>query len=553
MPATTSGPALRRAIQDLGTEAFAARKLKYPVLHRGFVRVARRRPWLTAMADSRTPPLSYFKAFIASIILGRKLRALLDNQPMVGILLPPTVGGALTNIALQIMGRIPINLNYTASPAVMASCAQKCHITQCVTARAFLERLPLQIPGQAIYLEDIMATVTGADRVAGLLLALLCPVRLLERLAGGPRKRSQDDLATVIFSSGSEGEPKGVMVTHYNMLMNIMGMEQVVPYAPGYIIMGFLPFFHSFGFAGTLWAPLTHGMCAVYHPNPLEARVIGQLIYKYKAKFLVATSTFLQNFIRRCSAEDLKSLTFVMVGAEKLPPRVRDAFLEKFGIEPLEGYGTTECSPGVSVNIPDYKDAVHHQKGNKRGTVGRPFPGISVRVVDPDTGQAIEDDRPGLLQVKGPNIMKGYLGMPDKTAAVIQDGWYSTGDIASIDEDGFITITDRLARFSKIAGEMISHTKVEETLHGFLGLREQSLAVTGVPDTTRGERLVVLHTLPDGQLEELLDRLEHSDLPNLWRPRTGAFYRIDQIPVLGTGKMDIKAVRALAAKLDLGE
>jgi acyl-[acyl-carrier-protein]-phospholipid O-acyltransferase/long-chain-fatty-acid--[acyl-carrier-protein] ligase len=207
----------------------------------------------------------------------------------------------------------------------------------------------------------------------------------------------------------------------------------------------------------------------------------------------------------------------------------------------------------VTVNVPDVRVGKIFQRGNKSGTVGRPIPGVAIRVLDPDNGQLLGPDDPGLLQVKGSNVMSGYLGMPEKTAAVLQGGWYSTGDVASIDEDGFVTITDRLARFSKVAGEMISHTKVEETLHELLGLTEQTMAVASVPDAARGERLIVLHTLTDEQREELLARLEQSDLPNLWRPRSSAFHRIETIPILGTGKLDIKAVKALARKLDAGE
>jgi acyl-[acyl-carrier-protein]-phospholipid O-acyltransferase/long-chain-fatty-acid--[acyl-carrier-protein] ligase len=317
--------------------------------------------------------------------------------------------------------------------------------------------------------------------------------------------------------------------------------------------MAFLPFFHSFGFTATLWASLICGVNSVFHPSPLEPKAIGELIGKYKAKFLIATPTFLQSFIRRCSREELQSLEFVVCGAEKLTPRIRDAFREKFGVEPLEGYGTTECGPAVAVCIPDFKAPGISQRGNKRGSVGRPLPGISVRTVHPDTGEILQHGEPGLLQVRGVNVMKGYLNAPEKTQKVLQDGWYSTGDIVSIDEEGFIFITDRLARFSKIAGEMVPHGKVEEVLHELLQASEQVLAVTGVPDQARGERLVVLHTLPNGQLEELIDRLDKTDLPNIWKPRLNAFYRIDEIPVLGTGKTDLKAVKALAAKLDQGE
>ncbi len=552
LPPTLTAPQLRDAIQELGAEAYAERPLEYPFLHRGFIKEARRRPWLHAVADMRSGALSYFKALAGSVVLARKLKAMLDDQPMVGLLVPPSVGGALANIALPMMGRVPVNLNYTSSAQTIAACAAKCNITHCITARAFLERFPVAVPGKPIYLEDIMKTVTKVDRIRGMLLGMFAPVRLLERVLGAKPGRNEHDLATVIFSSGSEGEPKGVMLTHYNILKNIGSLEQAVPHKRGDIMMGFLPFFHSFGLCCLLWAPITHGMGVAFHPSPLEAKQIGQLVKKYKAFFLVATPTFMQNFIRKCTPEDLETVTLPIVGAEKMPARIGDAYEAKFGCYPLEGYGATECSPGISANFPDYQKGIYYQKCLKKGTVGRLMPGMAARVLDPDTGELLKAGQPGLIQIKGPNIMKGYLGMPEKTAAVIQDGWYSTGDIAFVDEEGFITITDRLSRFSKIAGEMISHTTVENTLHELLGATELTLAVTGVPDPTRGERLIVLHTLEDEPLQDLLKKMEQCDLPNISRPRPSAFYRVDAIPVLGTGKLDLKGVKAMAERLDTG-
>jgi len=314
-----------------------------------------------------------------------------------------------------------------------------------------------------------------------------------------------------------------------------------------------LPIFHSFGFTVTLWLPLMRNIGVIYHPNPLEAKAVGGLIYQHRATFFIATSTFLQAFIRRCTPEQLSSLKYVVCGAEKLAPRVHDAFREKFGIEPMEGYGATECSPVVSVNVPDFRSPGFYQKGCKTGSIGHPIPGVAVRTIDPESGERLPHGEPGLLVVRGPNIMHGYLNMPEKTAEVIKDGWYITGDIASIDEDGFITITDRLSRFSKIAGEMIPHTAIEEVLHTTLGLTERAMAVTSVPDPNKGERLVVLHTLADAQLEQLLEKLDTCGLPNLWTPRPTAFYLVDEIPVLGTGKLDLKGVKTLARQLDVGE
>lgn len=544
---------LRSAIQELGTEAYGTRVANEPLLHQEFIRRARRHPFMLGVADARTGSLSYLKTLTGSIVLGKKLKKLLGPEEMIGVLLPQSVGSALVNIALTMMGKIPVNLNYTASEEALESSARQCGMKQVITAKAFLEIVPIPVPGDPIYLEDIMGSVSTKDRVIGMLYAIFCPTRLIEKRLGSPPKRSADDLATVVFSSGSEGEPKGVMLSHHNIMSNIRAGLQVFPHNEGDVVVGMLPFFHSFGYTATLWLVLIGNLSAVYHPNPTEARAIGKLIQQYEARILFSTSTFLHAFIRRCTPTQLSSLNHIVAGAEKLAPRVRDAFKEKFGIEPLEGYGTTECAPIVSMNVPDFRAPGFFQKGTRRGSIGHPLPGISVRIIETDTGEPLQNGEAGLLLVKGPNVMKGYLGQPEKTDAVLKDGWYTTGDIANIDEDGFITITDRLARFSKIAGEMVSHTKVEEALHGILDESETLLAVASVPDESKGERLVVLHTLSDDQFELLMSKLDETGLPNLWVPRAKAYYRIDEIPVLGTGKMDIKAVKNMARRLDIGE
>ncbi len=543
---------VRERIQRLGTEAYLERKLHEPLLHRGFVRCARRWPLHMAMADQSVEKLPYWKALVGSIALARKLRDVLDDQPMVGVLLPPTVGAALTNIALTLMGKTVVNLNYTASDEALESAARRCNLTHVLTAHAFLNKVSCKVPGKSIYLEDVRKSMKKSGQLVAMIMAAAFPLRALERRLGGSRRRSPDELATVIFSSGSEGEPKGVMLTHYNIMSNIEAALQVFPHKRGDGIMGILPFFHSFGYMATLWLPLAQGFKVVFHPNPLEAKVIGQQIFKYKLDFLVAAPTFLQAFVRRCLPEELGCLRYVITGAEKLPVRVREAFESKFGITPLEGYGTTECAPGVSFNVVDFRAPGFYQVGTKHGTVGHPIPGVSVKIIDPDTGEELPQGEAGLLHVKGPNIMQGYIGMPEKTAEVLHDGWYNTGDIAFLDEDGFITITDRLARFSKIAGEMVPHTKVEEELHRLLGLTEQAMAVTGVPDSGKGERLVVLHTLSNGDVERLVAKMDQSTLPKLWLPKYNSFYYIPEIPILGTGKMDIKQVKKIARELDVG-
>ncbi|MDP7639048.1 MAG: AMP-binding protein, partial [Candidatus Hydrogenedentes bacterium] len=550
MPADTTAKELRNVIQELGTDVYATRKPDKPLLHRLFVKKARAHPFMMAVADARSGKMSYIKALAASIVLARKLKVVLGPEKMVGVLLPQSVGGVLVNVALPFMGKVPVNLNYTSSNESVAAAAKECGMKQVITANAFLGQVPVEVPGEAIHVDDILRTVTSKDRIVGFLLAALCPVTWVERHLGAPSGRTADELATVIFSSGSEGEPKGVMLTHFNVLSNVDAGIQGFPLNKGDCVMGILPFFHSFGYTGTLWLVLTQRLSVVYHTNPLEAKQIGEMVAKYRTRILFSTSTFLQGLIRRCSAAQLSSLEFIIAGAEKLTPRVRDAFKEKYGVEPLEGYGTTECSPVVSLNVPDYRAPGFYQIGTKQGSIGHPIPGMSVRVVDVETREPLEQGDTGLLLVKGPNVMKGYLNQPEKTATVLRDGWYDTGDIAFVDEDGFITITDRLARFSKIAGEMVSHTKVEESLHGVISESERVLAVAGVPDAQKGERLVVLHTLGEEAFGELMAKMDDTGLPKLWIPKANAYYRIDEIPILGTGKIDLSKVRTLARELD---
>jgi acyl-[acyl-carrier-protein]-phospholipid O-acyltransferase/long-chain-fatty-acid--[acyl-carrier-protein] ligase len=468
---------------------------------------------------------------------------------MVGILLPPSVAGALVNFAALLMGKVPVNLNYTLSDESLAACARQCHLHTILTAQSFLDRLKVKLPCRALLLEEIAARPRFRERLFALVLAWLAPVGLLEKAVGRRQPGSLDDLATVIFSSGSTGEPKGIMLTHYNITSNAEQLGQTFDFGPQDRFLGILPFFHSFGFTGTLITPVVLGVGVVFHPNPLDAKSIGDLIRRYGITHLIATPTFLQIYLRTCEPADFGSLRQILVGAEKLPERLATAFDEKFGIRPVEGYGCTECSPAVAVNTRDFRAAGVRQRGSRRGSIGRPLPGVSVRILVPETLAPSPLGQPGLLLVRGPNVMRGYLGQPDKTGEVLRDGWYVTGDIATLDEDGFLQITDRLSRFSKLGGEMVPHVKVEEKLHELAGVQEITFAVTGVADEKKGERLVVLHTLDETALPEFMKRLPELDLPNLWIPKTNQFFAVHELPHLGSGKLDLRKIRDLATQL----
>jgi len=546
LPPTTTTVEARQAVQELGPEAARMRMPYFRPLHRSFIQTARRHPWRLAVADGRTAKLTFGAALLRALFLARRLRGLWRDQERVGILLPPSVPGALVNLAALLLGKVPVNLNYTASKESLASCAHQCGLQTVVTARAFMDRVRIDVPASPVWLEDLAASPQCGERIAALV-AWLLPARWIECSLGVRRPVQIDGPATIIFSSGSTGDPKGVILSHFNIAANVDQMNQVFLLGRHDRILGILPFFHSFGFTGTLCLPALLGIGVVFHFSPLEARAIGALVGRYSVTFLLATPTFLQAYIRRCAPEEFGSLRFVMAGAEKLPERIALAFEDRFGIRPLEAYGCTECAPAVAVNTRDFRKAQFRQVGAKRGSIGHPLPGIAVRVVDPDTFRPVPVGTAGLLFVRGPNVMQGYLGRPEKTAEVLRDGWYNTGDIGTLDEDGFLRITDRLSRFSKIGGEMVPHVKVEETLHELAESADQVFAVTALPDEKKGERLAVLHTLPNETLERCLTRLATSDLPSLWRPRPDQFVRVESLPYLGTGKLDLRRVRELAA------
>lgn len=552
MPPTASTFEVRKSVQQLQAEAFAHRKSRMHTLHRSLIQTAHRHPFRFAMADKRRPRMRWSGVLLSAIFLARRLRPMWEGQEMVGILLPPSIPGALVNFAAMLAGKIPVNLNYTTPDEALASAAAQCQIETVITTKLLLDKIPLRIPGKTILLEEAAASPKLGERFAALLLWFF-PGGIVERNLNGGKHKAMDDLATVIFSSGSTGEPKGVMLSHYNIASNIDQVGQTFMLDKHDCLLGMLPFFHSFGFTITLWLPAVLGVSVVYHPSPLDVGAVGELVRDYLVTFLMATPTFLQAYLRRCSPEDFGSLRFVIAGAEKLPERLAVVFEDRFGIRPLEGYGATECSPVVAVNTRDFRAPGFRQVGAKRGRIGHPLPGVTVRIVNPDTREPVPIGTAGLLLVKGPNVMQGYLGKPEKTVEVLQDGWYVTGDIAAEDEDGFLTITDRLSRFSKIGGEMVPHGKVEERLHELAGATEQKLVVTAVPDGKKGERLVVLHLLQVDELKTVLDRLPQSGLPNLWMPRPNQFFAVEELPHLGTGRLDLRRVRELAVEFSSRE
>jgi acyl-[acyl-carrier-protein]-phospholipid O-acyltransferase / long-chain-fatty-acid--[acyl-carrier-protein] ligase len=544
---------IRQAVLKLGAVARKESTESMLLVTRSFIRQCKRRKRAAKLADSLGSDLTGGETLMRALILRRLLRRVISpDEKCVGLLLPPSAPGFLANMALALDRRISVNLNYTVTSDVMNFCIQKAGIKHVVTSRKFMEnpiiqKMNFQLDAEIIYLEDFKDQVTAADKAAGFFQSYLLPAGVLENRLG-LKEVQPDDVLTIIFTSGSTGTPKGVMLTYANVGSNVEAIDQVVQLRPSDVLIGVLPFFHSFGYTVTMWGVAGLNIKGAYHNSPLDAKQIGKLIHKHGGTLLLNTPTFLRGILRRCEPEELKTLDVVVCGAEKLPRDLADEFEKKFGVRPVEGYGTTELSPLVSVNVPPSRSN-NFQPDRKEGSVGRTVPGVSAKVTDLETGEELAAGRPGMLWIGGPNVMKGYLDQPDLTAEVIQDGWYQTGDVAFIDEEGFIHITGRESRFSKIGGEMVPHIKVEEELERLVGVSEDGkpqVAVAAVACDKKGEKLIVLHTKLDKSAEELRRGLADAGLPNLFIPGPDGFVLVAEIPILGSGKLDLKGVKAMA-------
>ena len=519
-------------------------------LTRAFVTTARATPGRTAMADSTKVSLTYGETLLRSIVLSRVLRRFVGPEAYVGLLLPPSVPSAVANLAVLLIGKIPVNLNYTASQSLVDSSIEQCGIKTVLTSPKLLEKVGMQPKASLVFLEDLRDQVTIADKLFGAFVAKFVPTAMLGRFLPGLNGDNLDGTATVIFTSGSTGDPKGVVLSHRNVLSNIHQINNHLQLLPDEVVLGILPFFHSFGFTVAIWTVLCLGKKVVYHINPLDARIIGDLCEKHGVTMIAGSPTFMRTYIKKCPKEQFKTLRHMLLGAEKLKPELCMEIRDTIHVDPLEGYGTTELSPVVAVNVTQELTLADGRKvaGNRFGTVGMPLPGTEVKTIDPESGKDLPKGTVGLILVRGPQVMVGYLNRPEATAKVIKDGWYDTGDLGYVDEDGFLRITDRLSRFSKIAGEMVPHMAVESAILEAAATTEPCVAVTALPDPKRGERLYVLYS-PEMTLspEEVHRKLTAGALPKLWIPSPEDFIAVEQIPILGTGKVDLRRLKQIAA------
>jgi acyl-[acyl-carrier-protein]-phospholipid O-acyltransferase/long-chain-fatty-acid--[acyl-carrier-protein] ligase len=559
LPPDTPAWRVRQAVQELMADSFNLRKNEHKPLHRQFLREVCHHPFRPCLMEPGKTgrKLNYLETLTGAVCLSKCMKSRIGAAPMVGLLLPTVVGGCIANIAVSLLGKTAVNLNYTASQESINFSVKQCNLRTVFTSRLFRKKIADKVnfdfgpDVEVVELEEFAPLITKGARVSTFLTLLLLPRVILEYWVLKLGQHQATDLATVIYSSGSTGEPKGVMLNHHNLVSNIESVAQAIDILPTDRLLSVLPLFHSFGFTVCFWLPIITGASAVCYPDPRQPKDVGDACREFQATIFTATPTFLRFYIRRCDKDDFKSCRLIITGAEKLPRSVQEEFKNKFGIEPEEGYGTTELSPVTSINIPDTEKNGVRQVGSKPGTIGQPVPGVAVKIIDPETEVQLPPGQPGMLLVYGPNVMEGYLGKPELTRSVMRGKWYVTGDIAKLDDDGFITITDRLSRFSKIAGEMVPHVRIEDELHAILGTAERVFAVVGLPDEKRGERLVVLYTANEGlDLGGVQKKLSTSGLPNLWIPDERNYHQIEEMPVLGSGKLDLQKLKRKAVEVE---
>lgn len=500
------------------------------------------------LVDSTGAKLTYRETLLRTMVLAQALKKQLGDEKFIGIYLPPCAPAAIVNFAVTLLGKVPVNLNYTVGKEVLNSCVELAEIKTTITSEKALLKFPARPEGRLIMLERLPAQITKGDKALGFLLARFAPMWLRSLFLPGLRNEKPDNLATVIFTSGTTGVPKGVVLSHYNILSNIWAVECHLGLEKDTGMLGILPFFHSFGFTVTLWAVQILGKMVALHHNPLESRTIGKLLENNPVSLLVATPTFMGNYISRLEKSQFVHVRRVLLGAEKLPKDLSDRIDAVLGIKALEGYGCTELSPVVSLNVdhPLTTGSGKQVDGIRAGSVGRAIPGTAIKTVDVETRKDLPAGETGLLAFKGPQVMQGYLRNEKATAESLVDGWYITGDIGRVDEDGFIFITDRLARFAKIGGEMVPLKGVEDAIRSNCELEPNTVAVVKLPDSSRGERLVVCHVPIPLSPKEVVEKLNQTDMPKLWVPDGRLFFEVETIPILGSGKTDYKGIEKMA-------
>lgn len=550
-----SVPNFQQSLLEASELAFSSRRFLQSSLAEHLLAGLKKNRGVKVFDGTDDSTLGYPKLLAAAIALSREIRKATSKR-RVGIILPPGKGGLLANIAVLFANKIPVNLNFTASQDAVQSAIKQADIDRFITADPFVRKVPTfpWPPNRdLIYIERLLPEIKKKI-IKWLVISQLLPTSLLAKVIGLSKGGRGDDEAILLFTSGSSGEPKGVPLTHRNVLANVCQFGTRLSLPKGARLLGSLPLFHSFGCTVTLWFPVIEGIDLVTYPSPLETKRLAELIHQHGIYLLLATPTFLRGYMRRVDPEQLASLELVVTGAEKLPVNLAESFAKKFGKTPFEGYGLTETSPATNVNLPDAvpsSDGLPVLTHYRLGSVGQFLPGIAVRITDAVSEEPCPVNQSGIIWLKGSNIFPGYLDREDLTNEVLIDGWFRTGDVGRLDDDGFLYIEGRISRFSKIAGEMVPHEALEGHLNRILGLDkedERKIAVIGLPDDKKGEVIALLSSVAGEALEqEVVDiryKLMDAGIPSLWCPKY--IIPVDSIPVLASGKLDIKGCEKVA-------
>ncbi len=500
------------------------------ILHHDFVKTAKKYAKKMAIIDKATGKnVSYEKALIASLILSKKFKKL--EEGYIGVMLPTGSGAFLTCLGLLMSGRIPVMINYSTGAAENCEYAQNMiGFKSIVTARALLEKINCRMVDGMIIIEDIMKGVTGADKIGAALRSKRPAGSIIKKF---PPCKEEDDVV-ILFTSGSEKEPKAVQLTHHNIGHNAYDAFKVFNLTPDDTLMSILPVFHSFGQLVNFWLPMLTGMTAVTYANPLDYKTIPKIIREMKASMIAATPIFFAGYSRESQPGDFDSMRIIVAGADKVPDSLRDEFKKKHNKVLLEGYGVTETSPVISCNLPE---------ANKPGSIGKVFPGIEVKIVDLETGKEVPRGKEGKILVKGHYVMKGYYDNIEETNLRLRDGWYDTGDMGMMDKDDFLWHRGRLKRFVKIGGEMISLLRTENALEEVLPAGV-NCCVVDIPDPGKGARLAAAVTQKVNE-KEIIRRLREK-LPNIAIP--SQFVVFDELPKMGSGKMDFRTITDMVRK-----
>lgn len=543
---------VRRELYDLGQRAFSARPeleshVGYEVIkglrHKFFRPVV-----IDAFHNGRT--LTGGKLLSVGIVMADWVRQNIPDK-RVGIILPPGLGASIVNLACVLADKTAVNLNFTAGRAANQAALNAGGIKTVITAQAVVDKLKdFPWPENRIDVVPILQSFKKSSMFGWLLASFLLPPSVVRRLAKVPRYGGHEE-AGLLFTSGSAGDPKGVILSHHNVLANTAQIGAILGKIELRNILGCLPIFHSFGCTVTFWWPLLGGPTVVTYVSPLETQKLIEVIDKFKIELFLNTPTFLRAYLRKAKPEQMQSIKLVVTGAEKLPPSLAVEFEDTFQIPVCEGYGMTEATPVVSTNLPNVAASSINPTEitcRRLGSVGRPLPGLSIRIRDPETDEDRSIFESGMLWLKGANIFEGYLNDPKRTDEVLRDGWYKTGDIGRMDEDGFLYIEGRLTRFSKIGGEMVPHGTIESRIAEVMGLTTAegegpAVIVVGIPDDAKGEQLVALST-QSLDAAVVRTRLVDAGLPTLWIPKQ--FRQVEKIPLMATGKLDIRACQSLA-------